>query len=151
MAEATNADRGYTITRVFEAPRELVWKTLTEPDHWVQWFGEPGTTWEGLTMDVRPGGDWTGTMVGPERAYEIPWHGKYIEVEEPSRLVIAISDQDSSSSEYESMTITLADRGGATELVLRQSGGHLTDEEYGQAKEGTASFLENLAVLLSKL
>src|SRR5438552_3527516 len=46
------------VTRVFDAPRELVWKALTEPEHFAQWFGTPPFTTpvSTITMDVRPGG-----------------------------------------------------------------------------------------------
>jgi uncharacterized protein YndB with AHSA1/START domain len=128
----------------------LVWKAFTEADQWVQWFGEPGTTWEGFTMDARPDGEWAGTMVGPGDAYRVDWKGKFLEVDEPARLVIAFTDQAILGPDYETFTITLADAGAKTELVLRQSGGHLTDEQYEQAHEGTASFMDNMANLLAR-
>jgi len=144
-----NAARGYTIKRTFDAPRELVWKAFTEPEQWAQWFGTPGTTWKGLTMDVRPGGSWSGTMVVPG-GHEIQWAGQYHEVVEPERLVISVADQPVVGDDPELMTIVLTDLGGQTELVLRQSGGHLTDEQYGEAKEGTSGFLGRIAELLAK-
>jgi uncharacterized protein YndB with AHSA1/START domain len=149
MTDAGNAERGYTITRVFDAPRQLVWNAFTQPEQWAQWFGEPGTTWEGLTMDVRPGGSWAGKMVGPGRAYEIPWRGKYLEVDEPQRLVLAVTDGEVLGAEFETLTITLTDLGAKTELVLRQSG-HMTDDEYEHAKNGTSGFLDRMAELVAQ-
>jgi len=146
---AKGADRGYTITRMYDAPRELVWKALTEPDQFANWFGEPGTRWENLTMDVRPGGSWSGTMIVPD-GREIPWAGSYLEVVEPERLVIAVADQVVLGEEYEAMTITLTGQGGKTELVLSQSGGHLSDEQYEQAREGTSTFLDRIAELVER-
>jgi hypothetical protein len=67
MAEPPTLDsatEGITITRVFDAPRERVWKEWTEPKRFADWFGGsksevPPST---LSMDVRPGGSWRATM-----------------------------------------------------------------------------------------
>lgn len=146
---ADNAERGYTITRLFDAPRELVWRAFTEPEQYAQWFGPVDSRLEAVSMDVRPGGAWRATMILADGT-EIPWSGSYLEVVGPERLVFTVSDEGSPGGEYEQMAVTLTDRGDQTELVLRQSGGHLTDEQYGQAKEGTSSFLDRMAELLAK-
>jgi len=148
LTDNANAERGYTLTRMFDAPRQLVWNAFTQPGQWAQWFGGPGTKWEDLTMDVRPGGSWSGTMLVPDGP-QIPWRGEYLEVKEPERLVITVTDQGELGDDSDKLTITLAEQGNKTELVLRQSGGHLTDEEYDHAKEGTSSFLDNMANLLA--
>jgi hypothetical protein len=49
------------------------------------------------------------------------------------------------------MTFTLTEAGDKTDLVLRQSGGSLSDEEYGQAKEGTGSFVDAMADVVARL
>ena len=79
---ARDPERGITITRVFDAPRELVFKAWTEPAQFAEWFGGRGATipLESVEMDVRPGGTWRATMfAGPERT-EIAWKGVYREV-----------------------------------------------------------------------
>jgi len=152
MAETSktdNAERGYTLTRVFDAPRELVWKAWTEADQFAQWFGGPGTEWENLTMDARPGGTWGGIMVVPDGP-RLPWSFRFEELDHPARLVVAVVDEPVLGDEFDLLTVTFKDVGGKTEMVLRQSGGHLTDEQYQQAKEGTASFLDRMAELVQK-
>jgi uncharacterized protein YndB with AHSA1/START domain len=72
---------GFTTTRVFAAPREHVWRELTEPECFADWFS--GVACEvppcSVSMDVRPGGRWTATMFcGPGRR-EIRWAGEYHE------------------------------------------------------------------------
>ena len=58
-AEATStADREISTTRIFDAPRELVWKVWTEPNHIARWWGPKGFTNTIHTMDVKPGGVW---------------------------------------------------------------------------------------------
>ena len=95
MADTPPIGREFTITRVFDAPRELVWKAWTDPEHVAAWFGPrsittPLTT---ITMDVRPGGDWSLTMFYGAERREIHWHGEYRDVVEPERLVFTISDE----------------------------------------------------------
>jgi uncharacterized protein YndB with AHSA1/START domain len=148
MSDA-NAERGYTITRTFDAPRDLVWKVWTEPEQFAYWFGGTETRMEDVELDVRPGGKWSGTMVIPDGS-QIHWHGHFLDVEEPQRLVLALSDVEG-GEEYDLFTVTLAERGDKTELVLRQSGGHLTDAQYEQAKQGTGTFLDAMADLLARL
>src|SRR3954453_7516888 len=93
-------EHGMTMTRVFDAPRERVWREWTEPEAFADWFG--GTQSEGpvstVAMDVRPGGEWRATRyAGPERR-EIRWKGEYQEVSEPERLVLTITDEPDSDA-----------------------------------------------------
>jgi len=70
---------GITVTRVFDAPRERVWREWTEPERFADWFGGdhaevPVAT---VSMDVREGGAWRATMfVKPDRR-EIRWNGEF--------------------------------------------------------------------------
>jgi uncharacterized protein YndB with AHSA1/START domain len=50
------AERTLTITRVFDAPRELVFKVWSQPDHLVCWWGPKGFTTPSCQIDFRPGG-----------------------------------------------------------------------------------------------
>jgi uncharacterized protein YndB with AHSA1/START domain len=59
-------DRELIINRVFNAPRELVYKTWTNPEHLPQWWGPKGFTITVQEIDVRPGGVWRFVMHGPD-------------------------------------------------------------------------------------
>jgi uncharacterized protein YndB with AHSA1/START domain len=86
---------GFTLTRVFDAPRERVWREWTEPERFADWFGGPeaDVPLDSVAMDVRPGGAWRATMfAGPDRR-EIRWSGEYREVVAPERLVVTMSDR----------------------------------------------------------
>ena len=61
---ASTADREIVITRVVNAPRELVWEAMTNPQHVVQWWGPTGFTTTIEKMDVRPSGVWKHVMHG---------------------------------------------------------------------------------------
>src|ERR1700690_336558 len=98
-----NKERGYTITRVFDAAPQRVWWALTEPKQFAQWFGLPDSSLSDVRLDVRVGGAWQATMHLPD-GKQIPWSGKYLEVDEPRKLVMAFSDQMFPGGEYEMFT-----------------------------------------------
>ena len=74
------------ITRTFEAPQAAVWKSITEPQHVMQWFGGAGFTNTVCEMDVRPGGLWHHVMRAPDGT-EIQCDFVFQEVDAPNRLV----------------------------------------------------------------
>ena len=80
------ADREIFITRVFDAPRELVWEAWTNPEHVANWWGPLGFTTTIENMDVRPGGEWTHVMHGPDGT-DYPNHSVFLEVVKPERIV----------------------------------------------------------------
>jgi uncharacterized protein YndB with AHSA1/START domain len=142
---------GLTITRVFKAPRQLVFDAWTDPAHFAHWWG--GTTVEvpadSIEMDVRAGGTWKATMVLPDGGHEIHWRGEYIEVDPPERLVLTLADDSSTGDERETVTVTLTEIDGGTQMVCHQGGGHLTAEQYGQAKEGYEGFFDAMEDIFS--
>jgi uncharacterized protein YndB with AHSA1/START domain len=131
------------ITRLFDAPRELVFKAWTEPARFAEWFGgrEAAVPVESVSMDVRPGGSWRATMHAGET--EIAWRGEYREVVPPERLVLTLTDQP--GEERDVITVTLTDVGGKTEMVFHQDGRYLSAEQLPQTKAGWAAFFEVLA------
>jgi len=62
----STADRELVITRLLNAPRELVWKAWTDPKHLINWFGPKGFTNTFHEIDIKPGGIWKFTMHGPD-------------------------------------------------------------------------------------
>jgi uncharacterized protein YndB with AHSA1/START domain len=65
-AKANTSDRELIITRLLQAPVELVWKVWTEPEHIKNWWGPNGFTNTISKMDMRPGGEWDLVMHGPD-------------------------------------------------------------------------------------
>ncbi len=138
-----------TITRIFDAPRELVWKAWTEPARFADWFGaDAEVPVETVSMDVRPGGAWSALMLAGEHG-EIPWHGAFQEVLEPERLVFTLSDRP--GDEFELVTVVLTDLGdGRTEMLFQQAGGHMDAEGYARAKSGWGAFFDSMAEQLAQ-
>jgi uncharacterized protein YndB with AHSA1/START domain len=136
---------GIAITRVFDAPRERVWREWTDPESFADWFGGRGgeVPLSTVSMDVRSGGAWSLTMLaGPERR-EIHWHGEFREVVEPERLVFTISDQPD-DDRYELLVVVLtALDDGRTEMAFEQRG-LLAPEEYGRAGSGWSTFFDRV-------
>ncbi len=136
---------GITITRVFNAPRERVWREWTEPEAFADWFGAANgeVPLHTVSMDVTPGGSLRLTMfAGPERR-EIHWTGVYREVVAPERLVFTISDQPD-DERYELIIVVLTDLGdGRTEMLLEQRG-LMSPEEYKRAGSGWSTFLDRI-------
>ena len=64
--KTVNADRELVISRLLNAPRELVWQVWTEPDHIKNWWGPAGFTNTISAMNVEPGGVWDLVMHGPD-------------------------------------------------------------------------------------
>ena len=139
------SEPGITITRVFDAPRDRVWREWTEPERFADWFGggESEVPLSTVSMDVRPGGSLRLTMfAGPERR-EINWTGVYREVVAPERLVFTISDQPD-DERYELIVVVLTDLGdGRTEMLLEQRG-LMSPEEYERARSGWSTFLDRI-------
>ena len=117
-----SAERELVITRIFEAPRQLVFKMWTEPEHLVRWWGPRGFTTISGRMDVRPGGAWSRLMRAPNGSV-IRKHGVYREIVAPDRLVLTyVTDDLAGNPGPETLvTVTLADLDGKTRLTLHQA------------------------------
>jgi uncharacterized protein YndB with AHSA1/START domain len=74
------------MSRMFDAPRELVWAAMTNSKHVAQWWGGPGFTNPVCEMDVRPGGLWRHVMRAPT-GMEFTFNFVFVEVVKPERLV----------------------------------------------------------------
>jgi uncharacterized protein YndB with AHSA1/START domain len=80
------SDREIVITRVFNAPRQLVFEAWTDPKHIAQWWGPKGFTTTVSEMDFRPGGTWRYVMRGPDGT-EYPGKGVFREIVPFERIV----------------------------------------------------------------
>jgi uncharacterized protein YndB with AHSA1/START domain len=88
-----SVDRELVITRVFDAPRDLVWKAFTEPDRLTHWWGPKGFTTHVLKLELRPGGVFFYSQKTPD-GREMFGKWVYREIIAPERLVIVSSFTD---------------------------------------------------------
>jgi uncharacterized protein YndB with AHSA1/START domain len=119
-APAQYGEATVTLTRVFDAPRDLVWQAWTDPKMMAQWFGPRGFTSSVPQLDVRIGGALRIVMHGPD-GNDYPMKGVFREVKPPQRLVfsnIALDNDGNHLLEGET-TVILEDDGGKTMLTLK--------------------------------
>jgi uncharacterized protein YndB with AHSA1/START domain len=121
-AEAATGAAELVISRIFDAPRRLVFEAWTDPMHLARWWGPHRFTIVSCEADVWPGGAWRRTMRAPEGGV-IRKHGVYREVVAPERLVFTyVSDNATGNPGPETLvTVTFADIGDKTRLTLRQT------------------------------
>jgi len=116
------ADRVLVITRIFDAPRSLVFKAWTESEHMARWWGPRGFKSTVLRNELRLGGAYRIHMLGPDGDH---WtQGVYREVVPPERLVMVGSwaDADGNPTRPETtVTLLFEDLGGKTKLTLHNA------------------------------
>lgn len=112
------ADREIVLTRDFDAPRELVFRAWTDPQHLPQWWGPDGFTTTVHEIDVRPGGVWRYTMHGPDGT-DYPNRVVYREISAPERLVYDHGDDVDDDPGMFHVTVTFTEEGGRTRVTSR--------------------------------
>ncbi|MGY0232367.1 SRPBCC family protein [Longispora urticae] len=141
------------ITRLFDAPRELVYRAFTDPDQIAAWFGPVGWSVprDSVDMNVKVGGHQRFTMVNDDDAtMNSPVSGTFTEVVE-NELLVGEETADNipglPAGTRFSLRVEFHDEGGKTRLVLRQ--GPYTAEVEGMAREGWTSSFTKLDALLA--
>lgn len=156
----------FTMTRLFDAPRDLVWRTWTDPELVQRWYG-PGVETVLHEFNPTPGGLWLNEMrMGENSMYQ---RMEFTEVEPPARLVILMSN---STAEWEPTdspmnptwprtlltTVTFAEAGDQTEMVLTWEPHGASDEQVeafraalGDLDKGWGKGMEVVAEILAEL
>jgi uncharacterized protein YndB with AHSA1/START domain len=116
-ATSPTIDREITITRIFDAPRELVFDAFTDPMHIGEWWGPDGFTITTDEMDVRVGGTWRFVRHGPD-GVDYPNRITYTEISRPERLAYDHGDDGDPPVVSFKATIRFAEREGKTELTM---------------------------------
>ncbi|HEX3966578.1 MAG TPA: SRPBCC domain-containing protein [Edaphobacter sp.] len=152
MSSATEkAQHELHITRVFDAPRELVWRVMTDPEHIKHWSGPRQFEATNVENDQRPGGKWRlclhtdgfDTGDGVLRQFDLRQGGENLEVVEPERLVYTFKWEDNpglSSNVETVVTITLEEEGGKTTMNFRQAFFVTSADRDGHVRGWNSSF-----------
>lgn len=140
------------LTRIFDAPRSLVWKAWTDPKHVAQWWGPQGFTNPVCELDVRPGGAIRIDMRAPDGTV-YPMTGIYREIVEPDRLVFTSYALDAAGKPmFEVLnTVMFAEQDGKTTLTVQARVINKTAvaERYlAGMEQGWTQSLERLAAIL---
>lgn len=127
LAEAAT-DRAapqFTITRIFDAPRALVWQAWTEQADAAEWWHPRGISMKpgSVSVDVRVGGRYAYTMVNDADGSEYPTTGVYREVAAPERLVFTWASPGDPDESAPVITVTLRELDGErTEMLFHLVG-----------------------------
>lgn len=112
----TPSDREFVMTRVFDAPRELVFKAYTNPETISQWWGQRASTTIVDKMDVRPGGVWRYIQRAADGT-EYAFHGEYREIT-PSERVVNTFEFEGMPGHVVLDSATFEDLDGKTKLTV---------------------------------
>ena len=142
------SDQQVLITRVFDAPRERVFKAWTDPDEVAAWYGPEHfvTPRERINIDLRVGGRYELTMVQRDSGREFPVGYEIIELDEPALLVLRSDPMPEAGMHEPTVTrVELHDHGDKTRMTL-------TDGPYpaggGHAEAGWRSAFDQLAAFV---
>jgi uncharacterized protein YndB with AHSA1/START domain len=159
--------REFIIDRTFNAPRDLVWKALTEPDRMKEWFSPKGFTARVAKHDFRPGGIYHYCLTSAD-GHEMWGKVAYREIDAPTRLVYinSFSDAQGNNTRHPMSanwplelltTFILAEADGKTTLTITWLPHHATEQEiqaFDHAREGMkqgwTGTLDNLTDYLAK-
>ena len=150
-AQTNVAERELTIRRTFAAPRALVFKVWTEPQHLAQWSCPRGFSMTENRGELRVGGTFAASMRSPEGT-EHRLQGVYREIVPPERLVFTHAWLDASGTPGPQtlVTVTLVERNGATEMTFHQGVFESQASRDGH-REGWSSCFQRLDQLLAAL
>jgi uncharacterized protein YndB with AHSA1/START domain len=139
------------VTRVFDAPRELVFKTITDPDLIPQWWGPKYLTTTVERMEVKPGGIWR-YIQKDAKGNEYAFHGVYHGIEAPERLVYTF-EFAGVPGHVLLETVRLEDQNGKTKMIDQSIFQSVEDRDgmlMSGMEEGANETMDRLTGLLSK-
>jgi uncharacterized protein YndB with AHSA1/START domain len=159
---ATNGPTEQVIERVFDAPRELLWRAWTDPEWFMRWWGPAPFTSPWVQMDLQPGGRFVWVMRDPD-GQEYYTVGEFREIDPPSRLVYTDSFGDAEGNVVSPttygmgddfpvttvVTVTFEDLGGQTRLRIA-SDQAVPGNMWEMASAGWYSSLDKLAAVVTK-
>lgn len=154
-AASASARRELRLTRIFDAPRELVFQAWTDPQHLAQWWGPKDFTNPVCEAEARPGGSMRIHMRGPDGTF-YPSIGVFQEVVPPERIVFtntAIEDRTGVPILETLNTVTFAEQRGKTLMTLHVvviKASPLATIPLAGMEEGWTQSLERLAALLQQ-
>lgn len=130
-----------SITRVFDAPRELVFAVWVQPEQIPQWWGPRGYVTLSCNIDLRSGGVWR-VASRHEDGSETAETGVFREIDAPSRLVLTHAWEDAAGKPGPEtiVTVTFADEGGKTRMTFHQASFSSLETRDGHVQGWNESF-----------
>lgn len=135
------------ICRVLDAPRILVFKAWTSPEHLARWWGPKDFSAPSLSMDFRPGGTYRHAIRSADGS-DYWMRGVYQEIVEPERIVFTFTWEDETPQPETLVTVTFQEHDGKTRLTFRQEP-FATIEERDSHASGWSECLDRLQACLA--
>jgi len=132
------ADQQVIVTRVFDAPRDVVFRAWTDPEQVAKWFGPEGMdiARDSVVIDARVGGRFELRMVRSEMRFEMGLAYEIVELVEPELLVLHHDAKPELGIPHATVTrVELHDEGGKTRMVL-------TDGPYPESAHAEAGWVQ---------
>ena len=142
------SDREILLTRTFDAPRALVFQTMTDPALIPKWWGPRGCMTIVDKMDMRPGGEWRFIHRSPKG--DAAFRGVYREIVPPERLVYTF-EWEGLPGHISTETVTFVERDGKTTLINRVEFASVEDRDgmlRSGMEKGATETMDRLAELL---
>ncbi|HEU5048428.1 MAG TPA: SRPBCC domain-containing protein [Rickettsiales bacterium] len=135
------ADRELVITRIFNAPRTLVFKAWSDPEHKKHWHGPEGFTVTDATANFKPGGSYRACLNAPDGTKHFVC-GTYKVIKAPEKLVFTHGWEDENGEcPYETLvTITFTDLGEKTRMDFHQAIFQSTESRDGHSMGWNSTF-----------
>lgn len=146
------SEREMKITRVVDAPRELLWKIWTDPEHIKEWWGPNGFTNTIHQFNLAPGGEWLLTMHGPDGT-DYPNHIRFVEIIRNERLIYD-HGQPEDGGQFRTF-VHFTDEGNKTRITMKGvfktvEYKNLVVEKYG-ALEGQKEHIARMEAYAAKM
>ena len=151
--QSATADREIVMSRVIDAPRELVFEAFTAVRHLSQWWGPEGFTTTTRSFEFREGGEWDFVLHGPDGTDYPEWI-RWLRIAPPERIVLRHGESRDDPNAFESV-LTFTPERAATRIEMRTvfPSNELRDEavEKHHAIEGGRQTLGNLAAYVAEI
>jgi uncharacterized protein YndB with AHSA1/START domain len=131
------SDRELLITRVFDAPRDLVFAAWTKPEHLAKWWGPAEYPADSISADVRIGGRWRNSLRSIEDGGMLWNQGEYREIVPPEKLIFTFAWD---GEEETVITVTFAEQGTKTLMTFHQAPFSKVADRDGHIEGWTSSF-----------
>ena len=142
-------EREIVMTRVFDAPRRLVFDALTEPELLKRWFGPRGWSLVVCEADLKVGGTWRWVLRGPD-GRDMGMRGVYQEIAPPERLVSTESFDDYPGESLNTLILSEEDGKTAFTITVRYASQEIRDAVIKSGMEhGAAECYDKLAEMLA--
>ena len=129
------------ITRIVDAPQDVVYRAWTDADQVVKWWGPIDYPATEMVMDVRPHGVWRGCLTSPKDGSQLWLGGTYQEVDAPHKLVFTFAwEEEGERGNQTLVTVTFHDLGSKTKMEFHHAAFESVEQQEGHSYGWNSTF-----------